>query len=161
MKKLLLFLIQLPLWAGEFQKFDPLPLGAQAAAGALGAGIGYLFLKSSIEFDAGIPSAGLSAGQSLIGLSLGYTLGVLFSGKFFQGKGNPFITLAGNLLPFIGPLVAYHLTSGSNGFSESLALFNLNEKKLTLGLPIPYRKMAKPEQAANTVYYVNLVIIHL
>jgi hypothetical protein len=161
MKAALLLLLQLPLWGVEFEKFGALPLSAQATSGVVSAGIGYLFLKNSVEPDPATGATKLTTGQTLIGLSLGYTLGILFSGKLFQGQGNPFFTLIGNLVPFIGPLFAYHLSAGSSGFSEALALFNLEAGKLSLGLPVPYRKTGGDEQPADTRYYLNLVIINL
>jgi len=157
MKKLLPLLISAPLWGGSFQKFGSLSLGAQASGGLVGAGIGYLFLQSSLTHESG--SSELSLGQTFAGLSVGYTLGILFSGKIFQGKGNPFLTLIANCVPFFGPLFVYHISSGSKGFSESLALFNLSGGELSYGLPIPYRKTGIYPLSNEALYYVNLATI--
>lgn len=167
MKNLLLLALPLSLalptgtWTLGFEKFGGLQLGTQLTAGIAGAGLGYLYLQGSAAETLNSPAAGLSAGQTLAGISLGYTLGILFSGKIFQGRGNPFLTLVGNIVPFAGPLVAYHLSAGSAGFSESLALFNLHSEKLSLGLPIPYRKLGRFDEPREALYYINLVIINL
>lgn len=167
MKRLLLRILPLSLAlpaglsALEFQKFGGRELGAQLTAGIAGAGLGYLYLQGSAAEDPNSAVTGLSASQTLLGLSLGYTLGILFSGKIFQGCGNPFLTLVGNAIPFAGPLLAYHLSAGSAGFSESLALFNLHSGKLSLGLPIPYRKLGRFDEPREALYYINLVIINL
>jgi len=156
-RALLLLALQLPVSALEFRKFGSLELGAQATSGALCAGLGYLFLQSSVALED--PSASLSPAGAFTGLSIGYTLGVLFSGKVFKGAGNPFLTLAGGVVPFIGPLVAYHLSAGSRLFTESLALFNLTGDKLAFGLPLPFRKASRFDQPGDTIYYANLVTI--
>ena len=160
MKKIILILLPLPLCALEFRKFGVTELGTQATSGLVGAGIGYLFLQSNLAQDNPAAAQGMNAGQTLISLSVGYTLGVLFSGKLFHGRGNPFLTLAANFIPLVGPLAAYHLSSGSYGFSEVLALFNLNAGRLTLGLPIPYRKTLPTDLPGETRYIVNLVTIN-
>lgn len=165
MKSLLLFtclsLSGGSLWSAEFQKFGSREMGTQLTAGIAGAGLGYLYLQGSLAAESTSGTVGLSAGQTLAGISLGYTLGILFCGKLFQGRGNPFLTFFGNVVPFAGPLIAYHLTAGSVGFSESLALFNLTADKLSLGLPIPYRRLGRFDQTGEVLYYLNLVIINL
>lgn len=162
MKAIVLFLLQWPLWGIEFRRFDSLQLGIQTTSGVIGAGLGYLFLRQSSTETAGARESGqITPVQALTGLSVGYTLGVIFSGKLFQGRANPFLTFAGNLVPLLGPLVIYHLTAGSVGFSDALALFHLNAGRLSLGLPIPYRNSGRFDRDGDVLYSVNLVTISL
>lgn len=162
MKAIVLFLLQWPLWGIEFRRFDSLQLGIQTTSGVIGAGLGYLFLQQiSFESMGNRGTAQITPVQALAGLSAGYTLGVIFSGKIFQARGNPFLTFAGNLVPLLGPLIIYHLTAGSVGFSDALALFHLSAGRLSLGLPIPHRNSSRFDRDGDVLYYVNLVTISL
>ena len=162
-------LYTLPLWllvsapapALDFRKFGSQELSTQLTAGIACAGLGYLYLQGGVDAEPATARGDLNFGEAIAGISLGYTLGILFSGKIFQGQGNPFFTLIGNIVPLAGPLFAYHLSAGSAGFSESLALFNLHAEKLSLGLPIPYRKLGRFDEPRDAIYYLNLVIINL
>jgi hypothetical protein len=154
---LLLLTLQAPLAAVDFRRFGAIELGAQATSGAMCAGLGYLFLQSSVQLEN--PAGQLSPVAAIAGLSIGYSLGILFSGKIFRTSGNPFATLAGNIVPFFGPLAAYHLSVGSHLFTESLALFNLHGDHLAFGLPLPFRKASRFDQPGDTIYYVHLATI--
>lgn len=156
---LIIISLQLPAAAMEFRRFGSLELGTQVTSGALGAGIGYLFLHSSLASETTAGSAELSTAQAFTGICIGYTLGVLFAGKIFSGAGNPFLTLAGNLIPFLGPLLLYHLSAGNRLFTESLTLFNLSGNRLSFGLPLPYRRSGRFDLPGETTYYATLAAI--
>jgi len=158
---ILILLLPAQLAASEFRRFGPLEVTTQATAGAIGAGIGYLFLRNEIGAHASGATMELSGRETLVGLSVGFTLGVIFAGKIFHAKGNPFLTLAGNLIPFFGPLLAFHLSLGNNLFSDAMALFNLHGDRLTFGLPLPHRRTFNREVYDDTVYYVNLAMLHI
>ncbi|MFO1471643.1 MAG: hypothetical protein U1F27_11460 [Turneriella sp.] len=156
-KTLLLLVFEWPLAAGDFRPFGAEPIAAQIGVGSLSATLSYLFVRQSMVENS--PASTPGALPVVAAISAGYTLGILFSGSIFGGKANPFATLAGNLLPFIGPLIAYHLSEGSALFSDQLSLFNLQHGRLTLGLPCPYRKTRSGDLSAEALFYLNIATI--
>lgn len=155
-KTLLLLFIQWPLTAGEFRRFGATALTVQIGVGSLSATLSYLFVRQVAVENSTTATPG--ALPALTAISAGYTLGILFGGSIFGGKANPFATLVGNLVPFIGPLIVYHLSEGSALFSDQLSLFNLQHGRLTPGLPCPYRR-ARADLSTEALYYLNIATI--